>query len=480
MNGRIGLIASEQLSMQAEFDHEALLTNIKARNAEVQALLVENEIMIKKLKLRQYELIREGDFHSKTVYPSTQIFFNSVCENAGKGKDNSKSEWSNTLPHIRHKVGGGQVPKGKNPYGAGELRVDIMDSLKPVAYRLFDKDINGNIGSFQSNVSNSEAMHLLSQGNEVYIHQPPYELVLELGERFIPEFTDLPYVDKKINFHVDAPRVPTILQSKLAEVTISTVPIGITLTSVTVNVPNGGKTISMIAPTISSLTEPTEKKMSVPNVTAPEEIVPTMIIPPAVPENPKVIVPTNFLPPTIVFKGTGFAQDAFIRMDKNEIIMENYDDYTTDSTVYIETGINGTKWYGGKITASTKTPAHSWYNPNGPRTDYLMPGNTATFLNAFINELRDHNAIINGEYKMSDLGGGNNTKIFMSHNPAAVGGKEAWPGGPAQYGGEDRAGERRAKFIGKLELVGIPTPNSLNVLNINCGIIIVILEPIQY
>jgi len=92
MNGRIGLIASEQLSMQAEFDHEALLTNIKARNAEVQALLVENEIMIKKLKLRQYELIREGDFHSKTVYPSTQIFFNSVCENAGKGKDNSKSE----------------------------------------------------------------------------------------------------------------------------------------------------------------------------------------------------------------------------------------------------------------------------------------------------------------------------------------------------------------------------------------------------
>ena len=51
---------------------------------------------------------------------------------------------------------------------------------------------------------------------------------------------------------------------------------------------------------------------------------------------------------------------------------------------------------------STTTPSLS-----GDLTD----GNSNPFkLFTFINELRDHDSVISGEYEMTDLGGGNRTK----------------------------------------------------------------------
>ena len=56
---------------------------------------------------------------------------------------------------------------------------------------------------------------------------------------------------------------------------------------------------------------------------------------------------------------------------------------------------------------------------------------------------------------MTDLGGGNRTKIFLSYNPAAVGG---------DYGGTYAPNDRSVTFDGKLSLHGIATPNNTNVL----------------
>ena len=153
-----------------------------------------------------------------------------------------------------------------------------------------------------------------------------------------------------------------------------------------------------------------------------------------------------------------------IDMPKSNIIMQNYDSYTTSAPVIITTGNTGTTWTGGTVTAVT-SPNGSTY-PTTAGTYYLTPGSTGTLLNAFINELRDHNANIGGEYVMKDAGGGNSTKIFLSHNPAGVGGI----GG--SYQGINAAGERRAIFSGKLELQGIAATNNTNVL--------VGVEPVSY
>ena len=83
-------------------------------------------------------------------------------------------------------------------------------------------------------------------------------------------------------------------------------------------------------------------------------------------------------------------------------------------------------------------------------------GNSNPFkLFTFINELRDHDSVISGEYEMTDLGGGYRTKIFLSYNPAAVGG---------DYGGTYAPNDRSVTFDGKLSLHGIATPNNTNVL----------------
>ena len=174
---------------------------------------------------------------------------------------------------------------------------------------------------------------------------------------------------------------------------------------------------------------------------------PKLISPPAKPAAPVEVSPTTFDPPALNFVGTGFPQGADIGMPKSNIVIQNYEEYSTPNGVFkIEAGASGTTWTGTVRAKSTTIPLRS-----GDLTD----GNTTTRLNAFINELRDHDATISGEYEMTDLGGANNTKIFLSYNPAAVGG---------DYSPTYAPNNRTVTFDGKLSLHGITTPNNTNVL----------------
>ena len=65
------------------------------------------------------------------------------------------------------------------------------------------------------------------------------------------------------------------------------------------------------------------------------------------------------------------------------------------------------------------------FNPGGVGTVWLGDGSSTTGMNAFINELRDHDAVIEGHYRMTYLGGdpintpaASYTKMFISYNPA--------------------------------------------------------------
>ena len=174
---------------------------------------------------------------------------------------------------------------------------------------------------------------------------------------------------------------------------------------------------------------------------------PKLIVPPKKPEEIIVTEPSTFDPPDLKFVGGGFAQGPEIGMPKNHIIVQNYEKYSTPNGVFkIKAGKDGTSWEGTLRAESTTKPSLS-----GDLTD----GNTDKRLNTFINDLRDHDATVSGDYDMTDLGGANSTKIFLSYNPAAVGG---------DYGGKKAPNDRKITFNGKLTLHGIATPNNSNVL----------------
>ena len=185
--------------------------------------------------------------------------------------------------------------------------------------------------------------------------------------------------------------------------------------------------------------------------TTPEVSYPTFdprfITSPVKPSAPAEITPTTFDPPNLTFVASGFFQNQTIGMTKTNIIVENYEKYSTPNGVFkIQSGDSGTAWTGTLKLESVADPTKS-----GDLTD----GSTTNKLNTFINDLRDHSAVISGEYEMTDLGGTARTKTFISYNPAGVGG---------EYGGQYAPNDRVSTFDGKLTLHGISATNNLNVL----------------
>ncbi len=227
---------------------------------------------------------------------------------------------------------------------------------------------------------------------------------------------------------------------------------------------------------------------SAPDITLPI-FEPRLISLPEVPNSIQVNAPSILQPPQINFKGKGFNQDAKIGMPKSNIIVQNYETYDTvnkntdkEGIINIEVERGGVKWWGSnldgtrnedvqlKVTTSIPNQAttgvtQGGFNPAGAGTFYLESGTvsygTSDGLNAFINELRDHNARISGNYVITNKGGietlVRNT-IFLSHNPAGVGGGRSHgvPGGI--YDGLAKAEEKRAIFDGTLTIHGTSTP----------------------
>ena len=214
---------------------------------------------------------------------------------------------------------------------------------------------------------------------------------------------------------------------------------------------------------------------------------PKLITPPNSPANIVVNAPSLLSPPDINFKGKGFGQGAAIGMPKGAIVIQNYDSYdtvdkntNTKGTINIEVGnlAGGIKsrWWGSNLDGTvnpnvqmkgetnvpnTATPGltRGGFNPGGVGVHWLSDGTSTTPLNAFINELRDHNATISGNYVLTNKGGEgdiNRNVIFLSHNPAGVGNGTAagTPGGP--YDGQAKPKEKTATFAGNLTLHGTP------------------------
>ena len=207
---------------------------------------------------------------------------------------------------------------------------------------------------------------------------------------------------------------------------------------------------------------------------------PKLISPPAKPSAPVEVSPTTLNPPDIKFKGRGFPQGAFVSMPRTNIIVQNYDSYdtvdkntATKGVLNIEVGNLGggikSRWWGTNLNGTANpnvqmksitnvpnvaTPGLTigGFNPGGAGTFWLGDGSSTFGMNAFINELRDHNANISGNYVLTNKGGEGATNrniIFLSHNPAGVG----TPG----YDGVNAPNVKTATFNGTLTLNGTPT-----------------------
>ena len=238
---------------------------------------------------------------------------------------------------------------------------------------------------------------------------------------------------------------------------------------------------------------------------------PRFILPPGKPTAPAEVSPTNFEPPSLPFIGRGFYQYWAIGSYQNEkysgkthgvpssiapdvntwgidtsVVIENYENYKTDAThtaanpFDIVTGngeykgqwiSGGVKWMGklkawttdGENEAIGGTPARHF---NFDET--LTSGSITGARSAFINELRDHNSVIEGHYRMTYLGGNpttipkySYTKTFLSYNPA---GRNVHERGTVSMisGFNDWLGQskkRTVEFKGTLELNGSTNTN---------------------
>ena len=215
---------------------------------------------------------------------------------------------------------------------------------------------------------------------------------------------------------------------------------------------------------------------------------PKLLSAPGKPSAPVEVTPTTFNPPALNFVGTGFYQNWYIGSSQNgvkhgpgidsSIVIENYENYKTDAShteanpfdIVTGTGTGGVKWT-GKLKAWTKN-GENWPVGMTPIRNFtyeetLTTGTAAGARSAFINELRDHDAVIEGNYRMTYLGGDptsvpstSYTKMFLSYNPAGRNtGESGTVSRTSLSGWLGQSTKRTATFKGTLELNGSNNPN---------------------
>ena len=156
---------------------------------------------------------------------------------------------------------------------------------------------------------------------------------------------------------------------------------------------------------------------------------------------------STFTPPELGFVGSGFWQGNNIGTRFNgggistSVYIENYTNYDTDGIfrITMEANDETVNWTGKMTATSTEDPTKNiTMSPSGTYTGPTS-GPTQSRLNAFINELRDHDATIGGTYIFENKG--TRQKTFLSHNPAGVNTTDGMTTG------------RTATFTGNLNLI---------------------------
>ncbi|WP_339010142.1 autotransporter-associated N-terminal domain-containing protein [Fusobacterium varium] len=358
-----------------------LLTKIQTEREEIKRKIAENERLIKEYNSDFVELVRKGDFYSKPLFNSTQVFLSYQYLDSGKMKDRTDKEFSETIDAINKHYG---TRSGRN----------LLRS-------------SGNIGKDK-----------IMAGNGVAVDTESFSETINLGANIKPLNPELPIIEPNINVNASTPTVSlgslpgTVVPGivTIPTVTTPTLVLPGTPAVVTVNVvtPSAVTAISVTAPAVTAPTTPADKNITVAPPIAPGGYTPSVIPVPNKPATPATPTISVLVPLNLTFNGTGFGQPTTVSMPRSNIIAQNYASYDTGgATLNITSGTGGTSWSGATMTVA------------GGST--LTPSNTGSSLNAFISDVLNHDAVINGSYNMTRDDGGNGTIMFLSLNPYEVG-----------------------------------------------------------
>ena len=283
----IAFIITGGISLGAEITAEEiqeskgdLLSRIQTEREEIKRKIAENERLIKEYNSNFVELVRKGDFYSKPLFNSTQVFFSYQHLDSGKMKDVTDKEFAETIDAIN------------KHYGTRSGR-SILKST-------------GNIGKDK-----------LMTGNGVAVDTEVFRETIEVGANIKPVEPVLPEINPNVSVNVSAPEVTLSGLPDSIEVVVTGIggiaspSIG-SLTApgslnVNVSTPTKVDKIEITAPEIETPTAPDEKNITVSAPATPGGFTPTTVTPPTVPTAPIVagISVPNIVVPNLTSPSSG-------------------------------------------------------------------------------------------------------------------------------------------------------------------------------
>ncbi|WP_232044082.1 autotransporter-associated N-terminal domain-containing protein [Fusobacterium ulcerans] len=313
-----------------------LLSRIQTEREEIKRKIVENERLIKEYNSNFVELVRKGDFYSKPLFNSTQVFFSYQHLDSGKMKDVTDKEFSETIDAINKHY---ETRSGRS----------ILKST-------------GNIGKDK-----------LIAGNGVAVDTEVFRETIEVGANIKPVVPVLPEINKVINVSIGIPQITGVPNITPSSPNSPTAPPSIITPTINVTTPGAVASINVTAPTVTTPTTPAEKNITVSAPTAPGGYEPTMINPPKAPSI-QVIVPINISTPSIAGSGANPSVQYFwwdgndgvisqISLKSGEYIINgNSGNYSVGVTGYDAEAFSGTSPQGSKPTDGTYTVNEDFFH----------------------------------------------------------------------------------------------------------------------
>ena len=284
-----GITAEEIQETKSE-----LLTRIQTEREEIKRKIAENERLIKEYNSDFVELVRKGDFYSKPLFNSTQVFFTYQYLDNGTLKDRTDKEFKETIDAINKHYG--------TKSGRSLLRA------------------TGNVGKDK-----------IMSGNGVAVDNEVFRETIEVGANIKPIEPELPMINPSVSVSVSAPTVnlgalpgtvsptmPTMPTVTAPVVAVPTPPSGV---NVSVTTPGAVDKITVTAPTITTPTTPSDKNINVTAPATPTGFEPTTVTAPTAPSIPVIVPPTiPSFASNVVSNGNGTANHIDTRTLSNGVI----------------------------------------------------------------------------------------------------------------------------------------------------------------
>ena len=208
-----------------------LLTRIQTEREEIKRKIAENERLIGEYNSDFVELVRKGDFYSKPLFNSTQIFFTYQYLDNGKMKDRTDKEFSETIDAIN------------KHYGTKSGRSLLRST--------------GNIGKDK-----------IMSGNGVAVDNEVFRETIEVGANIKPIEPELPVINPSVSVSVSVatPAAVDKITVTAPTITTPTTPSDKVITVKTPTAPGGYDPTMIIPPVTPETPVVTPISLSIPTL----------------------------------------------------------------------------------------------------------------------------------------------------------------------------------------------------------------------